>query len=77
MANPTIGNWLLMKRLGRYLKGSPRLVQVFRWQDAPYSLDGYTDRDWAVDKKSQENQPAEALCSEGTMPSSIGIRTKL
>ena len=30
MATPTTGNWLLMKRLGRYLKGSPRLVQSFR-----------------------------------------------
>ena len=36
MAAPTEGNWLLMKRLGRYLKGSPRLVQMFRWQGAPY-----------------------------------------
>ena len=50
MANPTTGNWLLMKRLGRYLKGSPRLVQMFRWQDSPWSLDAYTDSDWAGDK---------------------------
>ena len=32
MAYPTEGNWLLMRRLGRDLKGSPRLVQLFRWQ---------------------------------------------
>ena len=55
MANPTTGNWLLMKRLGRYLKGSPRLVQLFRWQDAPNSLDGYTDSDWAGDKITRKS----------------------
>ena len=25
MANPTVGDWLRFKRLGRYLKGRPRL----------------------------------------------------
>ena len=44
-----------MKRLGRYLKGNPRLVQLFRWQDSPYSLDGYTDSGWAGDKITRES----------------------
>ena len=50
MAAPTTGNWLLMKRLGRYLKGSPRLVQAFRWQTATRELHTYTDSDWAGDR---------------------------
>ena len=50
VANPTEGNWLLMKRLGRYLKGNPRLVQMFRWQCATRALHTYTDSDWAGDK---------------------------
>ena len=32
MATPKDAHWLLMKRLGRYLKDNPRLVQLFRWQ---------------------------------------------
>ena len=55
MASPTECNWLLMKRIGRYLKGSPRLVQLFRWQSATQDLSTYTDSDWAGDKISRKS----------------------
>ena len=29
MSNPDVEDWRLIKRLGRYLKGEPRIVQVF------------------------------------------------
>ena len=32
MANPTVGDKRKLKRLGRYLKGQPRLVSEFGWQ---------------------------------------------
>ena len=44
-----------MKRLGSYLKGIPRLVQMFRWQDVINLLHTYTDSDWAADKTSRKS----------------------
>ena len=32
MASPSEGNWLLIKRMARYLLDHPRLVQVYAWQ---------------------------------------------
>ena len=47
MANPRQGDWAALKRIGRYLKGSPRLIQHFRWQQMPETVDVFTDSDWA------------------------------
>ena len=47
MANPRQGDWAALKRIGRYLKGAPRLIQSFRWQTLPRSVDVFTDSDWA------------------------------
>ena len=47
MARPRQGDWAALKRIGRYLKGSPRLIQAFRWQRMPKSVDIFTDSDWA------------------------------
>ena len=33
----------LIKKLGRYLKGRPRLVSKFRWQEMPEMLTTFTD----------------------------------
>ena len=38
MAEPTRGNWTQLKRLGRYLKGRPRIQQLFQWQAMPTVL---------------------------------------
>ena len=46
MAKPRPSDWALLKRLGRYLLGAPRLVQLFRWQDLPKSVDVFADLDW-------------------------------
>ena len=32
MAKPTNADWQKLKRLGRYLKGKPRLVIKYKWQ---------------------------------------------
>ena len=52
MANPRKPDWLLLKRIGRYLAGSPRLVQLMKWQAGPLGLSTYVDSDWAGDKKT-------------------------
>ena len=45
MAKPSKQSWSALKRLCRYLSGLPRLVYVYRWQQAS-SIDVYTDTDW-------------------------------
>jgi hypothetical protein len=47
MANPTVGAMKKIKRLGRYLKGRPRLVTKYEWQRRMDVIDGYCDSDWA------------------------------
>lgn len=47
MSAPTEHSWSKLKRLGRYLKGSPRVVQEFCPQEAHDSIVCYTDSDHA------------------------------
>jgi hypothetical protein len=47
MASPREADWLMPKRIARYLIGAPRFEQKFVWQDAPEKADAYTDSDWA------------------------------
>ena len=47
MSNPRRSDWNAVKRIARFLKGKPRLVHYFRWQDEPADFSVYTDADWA------------------------------
>ena len=47
MARPTSGDWALLKRLARYLVGSPRAVAHYAWQHQAPGFDTYVDSDWA------------------------------
>ncbi len=47
MASPCEEDWILLKRLGRYLAGSPRVIYRLPWQSTPTGVDTYTDSDWA------------------------------
>ena len=47
MAKPTKGDWLKLKRLGRYLVDKPRMQQVYQWQASQHVLRVHTDVDWA------------------------------
>ena len=47
MAEPIKGNWVQLRRFGRYLKGRPRVQQLFCWQDMLKMLKTYIDADWA------------------------------
>ena len=57
MATPSQGNWIILKRLARYLVGAPRLVQNFIWQERHQAICSYTDSDWAGDKVSRKYTP--------------------
>ena len=43
MSNPTVGDWYRLKRLGRYLKGQPRMQQIFKWQQVVIISELYSD----------------------------------
>ena len=47
MSCPRNGNWAALRRVGRFLVGSPRMVTTFVWQDDPSHLSAYTDSNWA------------------------------
>ena len=47
MSVPTESDWQGLKRLGRYLKGKPRLVQRFEWQEDGSELEVDADADHA------------------------------
>ena len=48
MSSPCGEDWLLLKRLARYLVGAPRGVFNFPWQAELDKLDVYADSDWAA-----------------------------
>ena len=48
MASPTLGAMKKAKRIGGYLAGRPRSVQVFEHQELPHKLRVYCDSDWAA-----------------------------
>ena len=50
MAKPVEGDWQKLARIGRYLKGAPRCVLQYRWQQAGGPPVGYSDSDWAGDR---------------------------
>ena len=47
MSKPTLGSWSKLLRIGRYLKGQPRLVWMFDLQIMPTVMDVYSDANWA------------------------------
>ena len=55
MSSPTNRNWQELKRLGRYLKGKPRLVIKYDWQDPITNITSYSDSDWAGDRKTRKS----------------------
>ena len=47
MSMPCNGDWPALKRIGRFLKGTPRVVTLYEWQDMPTRISAYTDSNWA------------------------------
>ena len=47
MATPKVRSWRLLKRIARYLKGRPRLLLHYHWQDAELGIRTYSDSDYA------------------------------
>ena len=47
MATPTAGHLRLLKRVGRYLVGAPRVVWEYAWQEPVATASVFSDSDWA------------------------------
>jgi hypothetical protein len=54
MSSPSQQSWKALKRLCRYLAGVPRIVYVYRQQEAGV-IDVYTDTDWAGCPKTRKS----------------------
>ena len=55
MSNPTQQAWQRLIRLGRYLRGRPRLVWHFNWQEEPLELRMFSDANWAGCPRSRKS----------------------
>ena len=82
MAKPVEGNWQKLIRLGRYLKGSPRCVLEYRWQEAGSVPACYIDSNWAGDKTTGKSTTggivmlAELVALGKLAMVSLGIRAE-
>ena len=54
-AKPTADELLDVKRIGRYVKGSPHIGIMFAWQKAPMKLTVQSDSDWAGERKTRKS----------------------
>ena len=61
MSAPTQGDLTALKRLGRYLRGKPRCVLVFRFQEASTYFDAWVDSDWAGCIKTRKSTSGGVL----------------
>ena len=47
MSAPTVGGRRRLKRSARYLKGRPRVINKYEWQEETQHFDAYSDSTWA------------------------------
>ena len=55
MSKPNKNSWEMLKRIGRYLKGKPRLVWNFGCKVEQECIDSTTDANWAGCKRSRKS----------------------
>ena len=55
MSTPCEHHWQLFKRIGKCLKGAPRLIQKFEWLSKPIDIVGYSGSDWAGDVATRKS----------------------
>ena len=62
MPAPCAPEFRLLKGLGRYLRGAPRAVQLFMWQDDPEELVAYVHPVWAGERATRESTSGGMAC---------------
>ena len=55
MSAPTECHWTKLKKLVRYLKGKPRVVVHYAWQEPCNKMTVYSDANWAGDKQTRKS----------------------
>ena len=64
MANPKTSSWEKVKRVVRYLKGEPRVVYEYNWQNQE-DISVYVDTDWAGCFKTRKSTSGGAIMRGG------------
>ena len=77
MSNPSIGDWALMERVGRYLIGMLRVVNKFCWQDKPAELSVFSDSNWAGWRETWERRCVHSWSSSNQAVQSDPIKQQL
>ena len=62
MSAPRESDMRKIKKIGRYLRGVPRVVCRFPWQRLPSRLTTFTDSDWAGCHKSARSTSGGVVC---------------
>ena len=65
MSRPTARSWELLKRVGRYLKGRPRLVWKYNWQSPIGVVDVHSDANWAGCRVSRKSSSGGTIAIGG------------
>ena len=65
MSRPTARSWELLKRVGRYLKGRPRLVWKYNLQSPIDVVDVHSDAKWAGCRESRKSSSGGAIAIGG------------
>jgi hypothetical protein len=60
MSSPSVGNWTMLKRIGRYLLGKPRVTINFDSQDRAF-IEVWTDTDYAGCQKTRRSTSGGVL----------------
>ena len=64
MAHPTVRDSERVKRIGRYVAGTPRAKCWFRWQQSG-ELEAYSDADWGGDKTTRRSVSGGVIMKGG------------
>ena len=63
MANPTAGDLLKLKKIGRYLLYRGRVAHLYRWQGLPTTFTVFVDSNWAGCPKTKRSTTGAAVGS--------------
>ena len=61
MANPTESDVVRLKRILRYLRGTPNMYICYSWQDPLGTVVGYGDSDWAGCRVTRKSTSGGAM----------------
>ena len=61
MANPTVGDWQKLKRIGRDLIYRGRVAHMYRWEEMPTTFTVYVDSNWAGCLRTMRSTAGMAL----------------